>query len=231
MSDLTKAEVPGQGVGTPAEPASSATQSQSAVTQAQEPASQQGTDAKPVTAQDLASLREEIKREIQSQVDKRDTRVQKRLTDIDTAVATLRGGGQQITDEEVKSLKLKAAADAIIEPATEAIAQPIDPFDTKQWPQNDPVTGEVIRMQTEAGIEIKGDMPEAKMIVRNGSPFVFIRSYDAALKAAKDRLSASKTETKQQPAAAAARIPATGTSSTSSRSGYDLLKDARKHSN
>ena len=228
MSDLTKAEVPGQGVGTPAEPASSATQSQSAVTQAQEPASQQGTEAKPVTAQDLAALREEFKREIQSQVDKRDTRVQARLTQIDNAVKTLRDGGQEITDETVKALKAKAATEAMIEPAPEPIAQPDDPFDTKQWLQDDPATREVIQMQLKAGIAIKGDMPEAKMIVRNGNPFDFVRSYDAALKAAKDRLSASTPTPTKTPAPSAARIPANGTSGTVNKTGRQLLENAHK---
>jgi hypothetical protein len=228
MSNLTTAEVPGQGVGTPAVPASSATQSQSAVTQAQEQASQQGTDAKPVTAQDLASLREEMKREIQSQADKRDTRVQARLTQIDQAVKTLRDGGQDITDETVKALKAKAATEAMIEPAPEPIAQPNDPFDTRQWPQQDPVTRKVIQLQAQAGITIKGDMPEAALIVRNGDPIDFYESYKVAVAKAKDRMSAS-TQTQPKPSApSAARLPATGTSGTVNKTGRQLLENAHK---
>jgi len=230
MSDLTTANVPGQGEGTPPEPTSVAAQSPSAVKPATEPTSQEGTDAKPVTAQDLATLREEMKREIQSQVDKRDTKVREKLTAFDASIEQLKTLGKPLPEQDVADMRVKVAEQARTEAVTESIAQPNDPFDTKQWPNEDPVTLEVIQLQKTAGIEITGDMPEAGMIVRNGSPFAFVRSYEAALKAAKDRLSASTTTTEPKPTAPpAARIPAGGGSPASENmTGREYLKQASR---
>lgn len=210
MSDVTKAEVPGQAVGTVVAPVSAEGQSRAAVTPGQEPASQDGTEAKPVTAQDLQALEERLGKQIQSQVDKSSARVQKKLAEVDQAVAVLRASGREITDADVKTLKQNAAAQAMIEPEAEPITPAEnDPFDAGKWNQSDPAVQVVLQAQTDAKMTINADDPEAKMINRTNAA-AWIKSNLAALEAKAVRLqSASNVETKTT-SPAAARIPAKG---------------------
>lgn len=232
MSDEVKQTVPVQGEGTPGAQVSAQVQSQDAVTPGQEPASQPGTEeAKPVTAQDLQALKEELSKQIQSQVDKSSTRVQKRLAEIDQAVAVLRKGGREITDADVKTLKQNAAAEAMIEPEQESIAeQTADPLDAAQWDQNDPVTRRIIELQLQYGMEIKGNMPQAAKIERGKGAVAFVKSYEAALKEAVGGQSSASTTTETKPTTPpAARIPASGGSGgTPAKSGRELLGRAHK---
>lgn len=232
MSDLTKLTVPGQGVGTPEAQVSAQVQSPSAVPPAQEPASQEGTEeAKPVTAKDLEALREELRREVQSQVDKRDTKVREELKRFDASIAQLKAAGKELTEEEVNTLRVKVAEQARTEAVSESIAETNDPFDTKQWPQDDLASQEVIALQKKAGIEIKGDMPEAKLIDRQHGPFAFVRSYEAALQAAQERIQSASTTTETKPpsAPASARIPAaSNTPSSPNMTGRGYLREANK---
>jgi hypothetical protein len=233
MSDETKQPVPGQGVGTPAGTASSATQSQEAVPQAQEPASQQGTaEAKPVTTVDLAALREELKREIQSQVDKRDAKVREKLSAFDTSIAQLKAAGKELPESEVKDLRAKVAQQARDEAATEEPITPQakDPFDLTQWDQSDPAVQVVLQAQTEAKMTINSADPESKMIDRS-SAAKWIKSNLAALEAKSNRLKESPVPPNEpKPTApAAARIPPSGgVPTTPAASASDYWKGAYK---
>lgn len=211
MSDDGKQVViPGQGEQPPVQ-TSGEEQSREAVTQSQEPASQEGIDEnRPVTAKDLAAIKEEIRRETQSMVDKRETKVQARFKQIDEAVATLRKGGKEITDADVKVLKQNAAQEAMLEeePADVSTGGE-DPLDASKWNPADPATQKVLDMQLKYEMEITSDMPEAKMIEQGKGRIAFVKSYEAALKAATARLSNSGT-TETKPNHPAARIPPTG---------------------
>jgi len=210
MSDTVEPKVPGQVAGTTEAQVSAQTQSQSAVQQGTEPASQQGTDeGKPVTAKDLLALKEELSKQIQSQVDKSSSRVQKELAKIDEAVKVLRASGREITDADVKTMKQNAAAAAMIEPEQEPIAQQTaDPLDVRQWPQEDPVTSEITALQLKYRQAITSAMPQAAKLIRDKGPLEFVKSYEAALK---EITSTHPQATETKPATPpAARIPAQG---------------------
>ncbi len=208
MSDQVAQPVSGQAAGTAPAPASSPMQSQTAVPQGQEQTSQNETvEAKPVTAQDLQALEERIAKQIQSQVDKRDARVNKRLTEIDDAVKVLRASGREITDADVQTMKQAAAAKAMTEPEQEPIVQQTaDPLDAAQWDPTDPVTRKIVELQLQYGRKITSNMPEAAKIVRGKGALDFVKSYEDALKAI---TSTPPQATEPKPTVPpAARIPA-----------------------
>lgn len=236
MSDAVVQPVPGQGAVQPVVQASVAGQSGTPAESATEQASQQGTvEAKPVTTQDLAAfearIRDETRREIQSQVDKRDTKVREKLSEFDKSIAQLKAAGKELPEAEVKDLRAKVAASAReeLDSETTAPAPAQDWTDVSQWEQSDPIVQAVKDAQKEIGIALTADMPEAKSVIRNQGPRKFLQTYEAALTAAKTRLSASEQVQPKQPSAPpAARIPSTGSASNPVKSGRGYLEDAHK---
>ena len=232
MSDQQVQNVPGQVAGTtPAQVSAEGQSPTTAVTSTQEPASQTGQEAKPVTAQDLVALEERLAKQIQSQVDKRDTRVNKRMTEIDSAVALLRGQGTEISDDKVKAMKQNAATEAMIEPAQETIdTQTVDPLDASKWDPQNPLTTVAKRMMANKQLTLDAGDPEAKMIdYSDGAAWLI--SLESALNAKSVRLkSPPKQEEPKSNTNAAARIPASGGSSGGepAKSGREYLKRAHK---
>lgn len=238
MSDDVKQPVPGQGAVSPVVQASGAGQSGTPAESAQEQASQQGTEeAKPVTTQDLAAMeariREETRREIQSQVDKRDAKVREKLSAFDASIAQLKIAGKELPEAEVKDLRAKVAQQAREEVDSEITSPSSVPdwTDVSKWDQTDPIVSAVLDAQREIGIVLTADMPEAKSVIRDQGPRKFLKSYEEQLIAAKNRLSASEKVQPTKPSAPpAARIPSQGSSGGQpAGSGRDLLERAHKN--
>lgn len=218
MSDITNAQLSGQGVGTSAAPVSSEGQSLNAVAPQQEQAGQNESEApKYVTAAELAAMEERIRREVQSKVDKSSAKVQERLRQFDEFVATSKALGRELPQNEVDALRVKAYEQAVRETADEPAETNMQPdmWNPQTWNPDDPVTHKVIQLQQKYGLALRGDMPEAQTIDRSDA-FAFVMSYEAALKAAKDRQSASANNPTNPtpPAPPAARMPSQGAQAT-----------------
>lgn len=230
MTDQNTPTLPGQGVGTPVAPVSAQEQSQIAVKPEQDPVGQKGEEAKPVTAADLAALKDDMYREIQSQVDKRNSRVQARVAEVENAVKILRDGGQEITDDTVKALKTKAAAEAMVEQTQSEVptsGQP-DLLDMNNWDPADPATRKIMDLQLEYGMEITSNMPQAAMIERGKGRVAFVNSYRAALEAVKAASSAPTSTVQETKTTPAARIPPSGSSGSQPRTAIQMLEEAHR---
>ena len=233
MSDQQVQNVPGQAVGTaPAQVSAEGQSPTTAVQPTQEPASQTGQEAKPVTAQDLATLEDKLRREIQSKTDKSEGRIRQAVEDVKASIARLDSLGHKVSPEEAESMMSKAYDKAKLETATEPIEEPTaTQLDSSQWDATDPVTRKVIELELQYGRELKSLPKEAQVSIEKGKGAVaFVKSVEAALKTASQSPAPPKQEEPKSNTNAAARIPAAGGSSGGepAKSGRELLGRAHK---
>lgn len=232
MSDQQEPKVPGQAVGTaPAQVSAEGQSPTTAVTPEQEPASQTGQEAKPVTARDLATLEDKLRREIQSKTDKSEGRIRQAVEDVKASIARLDSLGHKVSPEEAQSMMSKAYDKAKLETATEPIdEQTVDPLDASKWDPQNPLTTVAKRMMANKQLTLDAGDPEAKMIdYSDGAAWLI--SLESALNAKSVRLkSPPKQEEPKSNTNAAARIPASGGSSGGepAKSGRELLGRAHK---
>jgi len=165
----------------------------------------------------------ETLREVQSRTDKAEARIRK---EVQEQLDRLKGIGVELTPEQTRQLdaqtRQKFAQDA--QPTRQQSSNPID----------------VMRDEIEAeyGLELSNDDLEAKLVVTNESPTKFLRTYEKALQAKKDRLSnkpeaksaSPSAEPKSDPKARMVTSPSKGAVGIISSDIDELLNSAYKKS-
>jgi hypothetical protein len=213
--------LPGQGLGQP------------------EQSSPQQPPANPVTqGQETAQgeqqylTREEALRFLQSQLDKRDTRItssfESKLREQLGALQAAKAAGLQLTPEQEAAyqqnvLQNALKPDPITQPAP-AQEQPVSDAGL------DPINAEAMRLMQNAGAMIEQGDPEASMLKLDGSPYEYLASVKAAAEAKAARLNQSgkQTQNTTNPPPAAARLPATGGPSAPKMSARELISTGLK---
>jgi hypothetical protein len=118
----------------------------------------------------------ETLREIQSRTDKAEARIKK---EVQEQIERLKGIGVELTPEQQNHL----AAQTRQKFAQVEAPPPANPIDAMRD-----------ELEKEYGIELSGDDLEAKLVVVNESPTKFLRTYEKALQAKKDRLNPSQAK-------------------------------------
>lgn len=129
--------------------------------------------------------------------------VTNRLTEIEATVQQLKASGVSVSPETVQQAKDQAMKEALMGA----------PAGTGQQPQGqapDWVWGEVSVIGQDYGVVIEENDPEAKMIVFDRGPRQFLRTYEDAAKAKRDRTHGQQQPTQEQSSQAVLRSPALG---------------------
>jgi len=202
----------------------------------------EGAASKPVTleqVQDLLSkqeqnLRNEVGKQIQSQVDKADFRITDKLRaefqNIDTTVKRLKDAGQEVSPQAVERMKQQALMDEFAGQHVQGdgsgkpdLAQGQKQGQPKGVIPQSPIVATALALMQEEGVFIVDNDPEIKMIdLKTTSPKALLKSVEAAIEAKKQRLSGAstngqpekgkteKTDKKGDAEKIAARNPSTG---------------------
>lgn len=127
---------------------------------------------------------EETLREVQSRTDKAEARIRK---EVQEQIDRLKGIGVELTDEQTRQLGEQTRekfAQAQVEPQA---TPPVPPV------QVNPINEARDELEREYGIGLIADDLEAKMVKLDGTELQFLRTYEQALQAKKDRLNAKST--------------------------------------
>jgi len=210
MSDKPSVTLSGADDGQSVEPSDAGQSSQSAQSQGEAGA---GTEPKYVTAEALSAFEEKISRIVQSQVDKRDARINDRMKTFDQSLEQLKTLGKEIPAEEARALRVKAYEQAVGESSggetSQAAGQP-DPFALESF-TGDPYASEMLRLTQSQGVRLHRDDPEAASVVTNQGGYAWAKSYESALKAKQERLASNPTNpTPPEKAPPQGRIPSGG---------------------
>lgn len=128
---------------------------------------------------------------LQSQTDRYQDRVQKRVQEIESVIELMRRQGRDVPDQELQRLRNDAILEELArgEAKEELPGQETPPEGSEQalinW-----TNAEAERLEKEAGVEILEDDPEAKMLdeAAEKSPYDFLKAMEQAIQTKKERL-------------------------------------------
>ena len=161
---------------------------------------------------------QETLREVQSRTDKAEARIRK---EVQEQIDRLKGIGVELTQEQADQLAVQTRQK--FAQGAQPTSQPSDPIDAMRN-----------EIEAEYGIELLSNDPEAKLVVTNESPTKFLRTYEKALQAKKDRLTqkqeakSTSPEQKSDPKARMVTSPSKGAVGVISSDIDELLNMAYK---
>lgn len=160
----------------------------------------------------VAQVKDEIRRETQSLVDKASFRTQEKINNqfrsLEQTVATQKSMGIEITDAQVAAMKQKIVTDAMAEEIT-----PTNPpekpekGEVKEPPEIEPeAVNETTRkgrekMQATGIVILQGD-PEAQLLVTNQGEQAWLTSLDTAIETKRQRILGNQTANTRLPTSA-----------------------------
>ena len=154
-----------------------------------------------------ADTQEEVKRWTQSWSDKLESRVVKdvneRFAEVEQKFNDMRAAGMPVTDEMLANARQDIVQQALLQQASQGVdggGQPdVMPITPEQKAVADFVNQRAAVISQEYGLELENGDPEAATIDQS-DPWKFLSSYEAALKAKKDRTANNPPEEETAPA-------------------------------
>jgi len=209
MSDKTEAASrPDAGQSADAAPVAQGSE-EKPVTPPQAPVGQQEATPQYITREEAEKLKQDILNDARSYSDKGRVKLQKAMADVEQAVATMRGLGREISDEDVRKMRTEAASKAMATAEDDTAQDPAAPRVTLQYDQNE-YLAEGFRLEGKHGVTVEQGDPEMSMIKITGNKGTDLKNLQDAFAAKAKRMSqTSTTETNQETPAtgSAARVP------------------------